>query len=117
MGTRLIKQERSRRVRHISGRVDVSGGTPSAAIGSGYTVSDTGAGVVTVNITRPGREILSVSAIVIESTAATGHYIKVSSKTEASAVVFNIFVADGTDGAPADNVGFYFDIAVRDVTN
>lgn len=117
MSLHQVKQEKSRRVRHISGRIDVSGGTPVAVIGSGYSVGDTGAGVVTVTLSRPGREILCVSAIPIESTAATGHYIKVSSKTEASAVVFNIFVADGTDGAPADNVSFYFDIAVRDVTN
>lgn len=100
--------------RHIYGRVDVSGGTPSVGVGRGFTVTDTAAGQVTVNITRPGNSILYASATPVETTDATGHFAKVDAKTEASSVKFGIYVADATDGALVDNVGFYFHIVVQD---
>lgn len=116
MGTNLIKQDRQRKVRKITGRVDVSGGTPSVGVGSGFTVGDTAAGEVTVTLTRPGKTILGVSATALESTTTKEHHVKVISKTEASAVVFGIFAGDATDGVLADNVGFYFEITVKDVS-
>lgn len=117
MPTGLIKAERQRRVRKIMGRVDVSGGTPSVGVGKGFSVVDTAAGQVEVVLTKPGKEILCVSAIPIQTTDATGHYIKVDAKTEASSVVFGVYEADGTDGVLVDNVGFYFEITVKDVSN
>lgn len=104
----------ARGIRIIAGRVDVATGTPSVGAGSGFTVVDTAAGQVQVVFDEPGRSILSAVATAIETTDATGHYVKVDAKTEASSVVFGIYVADGTDGALVDNVGFYFQIIVKD---
>lgn len=117
MPTGLIKAERQRRVRKIMGRVDVSAGTPSVGVGEGFTVVDTAAGQVQVVLTKPGKVILGVSALVLETTDATAHMIKVDAKTEASSVTFGVYVADATDGALVDNVGFYFEITVKDVSN
>lgn len=117
MAVRDIKSARQRRVRKIIGRVDVSGGTPSVGVGAGFTVVDTAAGQVQVVLDKPGREILCVSAIPIQTTDATAHMIKVDAKTEASDVTFGVYVADATDGALVDNVGFYFEITVKDVDN
>lgn len=118
MSVRDIKSEkRARRIRKISGRIDVAGGTPSITSGSGFTITDGGAGLVTVTLSRPGRSLLGVQCIPIESTAATAHMAKVLSVTNASAVQFGIYVADATDGALVDNVGFFFEITVKDVSN
>ncbi len=111
---KVIKQARQRRVRVISGYITNSG-TVAIGAGTGFSVSRAGVGDVTVTLSIPGREILSVSAIVKNSTAATFHGIKVLSSTNASAVQFGSYVADATDGAPAD-VNFYFDIKVKDVS-
>lgn len=112
----LIKSEGSRRVRKICGRVDVAAGTPSVGVGSGFTVTDTAAGQVKVNITKPGKRILCALATPIEGTDATGHSVKVDAKVEASSVTFGIYAADATDGALADDVGFYFEITLSDVS-
>lgn len=114
MAVKNVKQAKDKSIRKITGRVDVSGGNPSVGAGSGFTLTDGGAGIVTINITKPGRSILGAIAIPIESTEATGHYAKVLAKTEASAVKFGIYVADGTDGALVDNVPFYFEITLKD---
>ncbi len=103
-----------RKTRRISGEISVSGGTPAIVSGSGYTITDAGAGKVTVTLSLAGRIILGAHATVIESTEATGHFAKVISKS-ASAVTFGIYVADATDGALVDNVGFFFEILVKDV--
>jgi hypothetical protein len=116
MGTNLIKAERTRRVRKISGRVDVAGGTPSVGAGSGFTVTDGGAGVVGVVFTKPGKSLLSFIAIPIEATAATGHFCKVQAQAY-TGVTVGIYVADATDGAPVDNVGFFFEATLKDVSN
>jgi hypothetical protein len=102
-------------IRMICGRVDVSGGTPSAAVGEDYSVVDAAAGQVKVVLSKPGKSILSAVATPIEGTDATGHSVKVDAKTEASDVTFGVYVADGTDGALVDNVGFYFQIIVKDM--
>jgi hypothetical protein len=118
MSVRNVKSEkRTRRIRKITGHVAVSGGTPSVAAGSGFTLVDGGAGRVTVVLDRPGRVMLGAIAIPIEATAATGYSAKVLTVTTATSVEFGIYVADGTDGALVDNVGFFFEITVKDVTN
>lgn len=115
MGTKLIQGEHDHGVRMVSGRVDVSGGTPSVGKGRGFTVVDTAAGQVQVVLSNPGKSILSATATPIETTDATAHMVKVDAKVEASSVTFGIYVADGTDGALVDDVGFYFNIVLDDV--
>lgn len=115
MATKLVKSEESRGVRQIYGRVDVAGGTPSVGKGSGYTVVDTAAGQVQIVFNKAGRSILSAVACPIEGTDATGHFVKVDAKVEASSVTFGIYVADGVDGALADDVSFYFQVVLSDV--
>jgi hypothetical protein len=114
MGQNLVKSERGMKLRRICGRVDVASGTPSVGVGNGFTVVDTAAGQVKVVLSRPGRSIICALATPVEGTDATGYSVKVDAKTEASDVTFGIYVADGTDGALADDVGFYFDITVKD---
>lgn len=104
-------QTNDRNIRTIHGRVTNSG-TPAIAAGQGFTLTDVGVGVVTVTLDKPGRSIHGLSAIVVQDTAATGHFVKASA-ISASAVTFNTFVADATDGAPAD-VDFAFSITVKD---
>ncbi len=117
MGTNLIKQDRQRRVRKISGRIAVASGTPTISAGSGFTVVDTAPGQVQIVLTRPGRSLLCALATVIETTDATGHSIKVDAVSNAASVTFGVYVADATDGELADNVGFFFEITVKDVGN
>ena len=116
MSTNLVRSERHmRKTRRISGRVLVSGGVPSVAEGTGFTVTDTAAGKVTINITRPGRRLLSAVVTPIENTDATGYSAKIMGSPSASSVLVGIYVADGTDGALADDISFFFDICVSDV--
>ncbi len=97
------------------GRIAVSGGTPSIAEGEGFTITDGGAGRVTINITKPGKQLINAIATVIDSTTATAHSAKALS-VSVSAVEFGIFVHDATDGALVDNVGFSFEITLSDVS-
>lgn len=113
----LVQASRQRQIRKIMGRVAVSGGVPSVAKGADYTVVDTAAGEVQVVLTHPGRQTLCAIATPIESTLATGHSVKVISQVEGTSVIFGVYVADGTDGALVDNVGFYFEITVKDADN
>jgi len=115
MATKLLQSEESRGVRFVLGRVDVSGGSPSVGKGSGFTLTDVAPGQVKVNFNLAGRQILSAVATALEGTDATAHMVKVDDKTEASDVTFGVYVADATDGALADNVGFYFMVALSDV--
>lgn len=105
-------QPRDSRV--VCGRVDVSAGTPSVGVGEDFTVVDTAAGQVQVVFSRPGRSILCALAMPIETTDATGHFMKIDAKVEASSVTFSTYVADGTDGALADNIPFYFFVVLKD---
>jgi len=114
MAVKNVKQAKDKSIRKLTGRIDISGGTPSVGAGSGFTITDGGAGIVTINITRPGRTILGAIAIPISSTEATGHFAKVLAYTDASSVKFGIYVADGTDGALVDNVPFFFEITLKD---
>lgn len=109
-----LSRSSKRKVRAISGRIAVSGGVPSIAAGVGFTITDGGAGRVTVTLNDKGRVILSAIAMPIESTAATSFSCKALSVSE-SAVEFGVYQADGTDGVLVDNVGFSFDIKVSDV--
>lgn len=79
-------------MRAIIGRVDVSGGTPSVGVGEGFTVVDTGAGQVQVVLDRPGKSIVSIDATALQTTDAKSHSVKVDAKTEASSVVFGVYV-------------------------
>ncbi len=108
-----LSYDRNRSTRRISGRIAISGGVPSIAAGSGFTITDGGPGLVTVTVTNPGRSLLYASAIPIEPTAATGHYAKVVTQAY-NAVQFGIYVADATDGAVVDNVGFFFELLLKD---
>lgn len=113
MPTKVIKSEgHSRLVRKISG-VITNSGTPTVSTGSGYTLTDNGVGDITVTLSKPGRTVLGGSAMVINTTGATGHFAKIHSLS-ASAMRILTYVADATDGAPAD-VDCCFEITVRDV--
>jgi len=111
---RSVKQDRQRKVRAISGHI-TNNGTAAIAAGAGFTIVRNGVGDVTVSITKPGRSILSVIGCAKQSTAATFHGVKVLAATDASSVQFGTYVADGTDGAPAD-IDFYFEIKLKDVS-
>lgn len=110
-----LKISGNRSVRQIIGRVAVASGTPSVAVGEDFSVTDVAAGKVKVTLSKPGRSIIGVSAVPFEATDTTAHFVKVLAKTEASDVTFGVFVADATDGALVDDVGFYFTITVKDV--
>lgn len=105
-----------RQQRMIAGRVDVSGGTPSVGAGVGFTVTDVAPGQVRVNFREPGKIIISAVATPFEGTDATGHSVKVDAKVEASSVTFGVYAADGTDGVLVDNVPFYFQVILQDVS-
>ena len=115
MATKLIQSQQSHGVRVIAGRVTVSGGTPAVTAGEGFSLTDTGAGQVTVTLSNPGKVTLAAVATPIEGTDATAHMVKVDGITNAESVLFGIYVADATDGALADNVSFSFIIVVSDV--
>lgn len=111
MPTRLIKVSRNRAVRKIIGRVTNSGAVAIAA-GQGFTAVRNGTGDVTITPKKPGRVFLAAFATPIQSTAATSHSVKVLAAT-VSAIQFGSYVADATDGAPAD-MDFSFEITMQD---
>ena len=115
MGSKLIQGAKDHGWRIVAGRVDVSGGTPSVGAGTGFSVVDTAAGQVKVVFSNPGRSIVSAVANAIQTTDATFHGVKIDAKTEATDVTFAVYVADATDGALVDNVGFYFQCILDDV--
>lgn len=104
-----------RGLRIIAGRVAVSAGTPSVAYGSGFSVVDVAAGQVKIVFEHPAKSIISAQCTVSQGTDATGYSAKIDARTEATDVTFGIYVADGVDGALADNVDFDFLILVKDV--
>lgn len=106
-------QTNERGIRQINGNI-TNDGTAAIAGGQGFSIVRDNTGLVTVTVTKPGRSFISASCIVIEDTAATGHYAKVISASALGVVQFATFVADGTDGAPAD-VDFAFSITLKDV--
>lgn len=114
MSTKLMKRaDRAKRQVHLCGRVNVSGGTPSVAKGSGFTVADTAAGKVTISFTKPGRNLISAIATPIENTDATGYSAKIMGTPDGSSIVVGTYVADATDGALADNISFYFSVVLE----
>jgi len=116
MGANLLKYEGGDKLRLICGRVDVAAGTPSVGAGNGFTVTDSAPGQVTVNVTRPGRSVISATATAIEGTDATGHSVKVDgAPANGASVKFGIYAADATDGVLVDDVAFYFHILVKDL--
>jgi len=84
--------ERTRGVRTIVGRVDVSAGTPSVGTGEGFSLVDVAPGQVKIVLTHPGRKILAAWANPLETTDGKSHACKVDAKTEASDVTFGIYV-------------------------
>jgi hypothetical protein len=115
MGARLVKHDmRQKNLRIVSGRVAVSSGTPSVSKGGGFTVSDTAAGKVTITFSKPGKELIACHATPIENTDATGYSCKIMGTPTATSVVIGIYVADGTDGALVDDIGFYFSAHIQD---
>jgi hypothetical protein len=95
----------------VHGRVAISGGTPSIAAGSGFTIADTAVGKVTVTISKPGSVIIPV-AIPVESTDATSFSCKIHGVPSSSDFIVSIYQADAVDGALVDNVGFCFSALV-----
>lgn len=97
----------------VAGRVSVSGGTPAVVDGDGFTLTDVAAGKVRVTLSDPGKAILSAVATSTEATDATAHFVK-GEVESSSAVLFRVYVADATDGALVDDVGFSFVIVSKD---
>ena len=115
MSTRIIKSDvRAKAQRLVAGRVDVAAGTPSVAQGQGFTVTDTAAGKVTVTFSKPGHQLVSMIATPIENTDATGYSCKIMGTPTGTSAIVGIYVADATDGALADDVGFYFQAVLQD---
>lgn len=94
----------------VSGRVAVSGGTPSVADGDGFSVEDVAAGKVRVRLADPGKSILVALANSNETTDADGYYIKFEIEDYRD-VVFRVY---DESGALVDNVGFGFVIVAKD---
>jgi hypothetical protein len=117
MSANLIKSElRQRSIRKITGRIAVTAGTPSIVQGTGFTIADTAAGKVTVTLTKPGRVLLGAIATPINNTDATAYSVKIMGTPDATSVVFGVYEADATDGALVDNVGFFFELTIKDVS-
>lgn len=116
MSAGLIKKDikEVKPIRMIAGRINVSSGTPSVVTGSGFTVSDTAAGKVTINFTRPGKACNSIVATPVQSTDATGYSCKIHGAPTGAAAIVSVYVADSTDGALADDVGFCFVALLQD---
>lgn len=115
MATGFVKQHKQRAIRRISGRID-NNGTASIIEGSGFSIARNGTGDITITITKPGKKLMAVCLTPINSTAATSHMAKVLAVTNAESVQVGTYVADGTDGAPAD-INFFFEICLKDVSN
>ena len=115
MSTRILKTDvRAKAQRIVAGRVAVASGTPSVSKGQGFTVADTAAGKVTITFSKPGHELVSIVATPIENTDATGYSCKIMGTPDGTSAVVGIYVADGTDGALVDDVGFYFTAVLQD---
>lgn len=113
MGANLIKSDRNRRLRVIQGYL-TNNGTVAISVGTGFSVVRNGTGDVTITLSRPGRRFLNASVLPVNSTAATAHMAKLLAAPSASAIQVGTYVADATDGAPAD-MNFCFSITVSDV--
>ena len=115
MGAHLMKTDRrAQKQRIISGRVNVSGGTPAITAGQGFTIADTAAGKVTITFQKPAKALVSAIASPIENTDATAYSAKIMGTPSASSFVVGTYVADATDGALADNIPFYFVAVLED---
>lgn len=113
MSSKLIKTDRTRALRKIPGYV-TNNGTAAIAQGDGFTITRNGAGDVSIALTRPGRRFISASVLPINTTATNGHSAKLIAAPSASGIRVGTYVADATDGAPAD-IDFCFEITVSDV--
>lgn len=114
MSTQVMKRSSVKQQRIIAGRVSVSGGTPSVALGSGFTVTDDAAGKVGIVFSKPGKKLISAIVTPIENTDATAYMAKIMGTPSASGFQAGIYVADATDGALADNISFYFQAILED---
>jgi hypothetical protein len=102
----------SRGIRKIFGYI-TNNGTAAIAGGDGFSIVRNGAGDVSVTLKKPGKSILGCQVLCIETTASKGHSAKLIAAPAATGVRIGTYVADATDGAPAD-VDFFFEIAVKD---
>lgn len=107
-------QTNERGIRQINGRVS-NDGTLAIVAGQGFSAVRDNTGLVTVTPTKPSKSLINALATVIQATGATGHFAKVISVTDLGVVQFATYVADATDGAPAD-VDFSFSITLKDVS-
>lgn len=115
MGAHLAKtDQRAKAQRIVAGRVAVSGGTPSVSQGQGFTVADTAPGKVTITFQKPAKALVSAVATPVENTDATGYSCKIMGTPSATSFVVGVYVADGTDGALVDDIGFYFQAVLQD---
>jgi hypothetical protein len=115
MGAALLKTDRRAKAQRIvAGRVAVASGTPSVSQGQGFTVTDTAAGKVTITLQKPAKQLVSAIATPINNTDATGYSCKIMGTPTGTSFVVGIYVADGTDGALVDDIGFYFQAVVQD---
>lgn len=115
MGAHLLKTDmRAERQRIVSGTVAVSSGTPSVSSGSGFTVSDTAAGKVTITLSKKAKSFVAAVATPVNNTDATGYSCKIMGTPSGSSIVVGIYAADATDGVLVDDIGFSFVLIVKD---
>lgn len=115
MSAGLVKKDRAAKaLRLVAGRVAVTAGTPSVSQGQGFTVADTAAGKVTITFARAAHQLVSIVATPINNTDATGYSCKIMGTPDGASAVVGIYVADGTDGALVDDIGFYFSAVLQD---
>ena len=114
MSTKIMKRSGVKPQRIVCGQVSVSGGTPSVAQGSDFTVTDDAAGKVGIVLSHPGKKLISAVATPIENTDATGYSAKIMGVPAASGFQVGLYAADATDGVLADNISFFFQAILED---
>ena len=115
MPAKLIQSSRRNRREYVVQGYITNNGTAAIVSGSrDFTVVRNGAGDLTVTFLQPGRRFLSASVLPINTTAATGHFAKLIAAPTASAIQIGTYVADATDGAPAD-IDFCFQVSLSSV--
>lgn len=115
MGAALVKTDRRAKAqRLVAGQVAVSGSTPSISQGQGFTIADTAAGKVTITFSKAAKYCVSAIATPVNNTDATAYSCKIMGTPSGSSVVVGVYVADATDGALVDNIGFMFQVVLQD---
>lgn len=112
MPTKLIKSDKTNKLRKIVGHV-ANNGSVSVSAGAGFSLTRNGVGDVTITLSKKCKKFLCAVITPIQTTAATAHMAKIIAAPSVSAVRVGTYVADATDGAPAD-IDFCFEITVTD---